>query len=294
MRGIQRPICWYWMMQLSSGDLLLLLLLLLLSPVPYISALSEQMYTYRLPRVHVQFICHADIRSNFSLVNTFDSYYRTILPKLSNTTLRHQLQSNSMKDIPPTKWYYNSCNISSPQVLLTMETEGWAQYSLDWNGTTEEAPPPYEDNQFQQMIMEQVTSTSLQTYMQSTVCKNMEIFRAVVEDGTNSTPESFEHDEYLEHSLILLCGGEDYIYYDDSPPDSGFLVFGLLVGLVMVGMIVGELQQFQDRPPPHPSAATGTTSSTATAASTSRRRNSRRRTRTRVDYALAPSELELV
>lgn len=245
------------------------------------------MYTYRLPRVHVQFICHQDIRAKFSLVKMFDSYYRTILPKLSNTTLRHQLQSSSMKDIPPTKWYYNSCNVSSSQVLLTMETEGWAQYSLEWNGTS--SPEPYEDSQFQEMIMEQVNASSLQRYIESNVCKSMEIFRANVEDWTNSTPESFEHDEFLEHSLILLCGGEDYIYYDNSPPDSGFLVFGLLVGLLMVGMIVGELQQFQDRPPPHTSTATATPTNAST-----RQRSSRRRTRTRVDYAMAPTELEMV
>ena len=124
----------------------------------------------------------------------------------------------------------------------------------------------------------------------------MEIFRAVVEDWTNSTPESFEHDEYLDHSLILLCGGEDYIYYDNSPPDSGFLVFGLLVGLVMVGMIVGELQQFQDRPMAYPVSSVATTTAATTTSSSARssRRSSRRRTRTRVDYAMAPTELEMV
>ncbi len=237
----------------------------------------EEMYTYRLPRVHLQFICHQDIRSEFSVVNMFDSYYRQLLPHLTNTTLRNELMSNSMKDIPHSKWYFSNCNISSPQVLLTMETEGWAQYSMDWNGTA--SPEPYGDDQFKQMIMQQVTSDSLQNYIQLNVCNSMEIYRAYIEDWSNSTPESFENDQYIDHSLILLCGGEDYIYYDEADPDGGFIVFGLLVGFLMVGMIVGELQKFQDRPNQN-----GSTS----------RRSSRRRERYQVDYAITPTELEMV
>jgi hypothetical protein len=251
------------------------------------SAATEKMYSYRLPRVHLQFICHQDIRSQFSVVDTFDAYYREILPKLSNTTLRHELQSNSMKDIPVQKWYFNSCNISSPQVLLTMETEGWAQYYLDWNGTA--SSKPYEEDEFNTLIMEQATPASVEEYIKGNVCKDMDIYRAYVEDWSNQTSESFEHEEYVEHSLILLCGGEDYIYYEEEDPGSGFVLLGMMVGIVMFSMIFTELQQFNQRTSTRrPDTTTNSTSSN------SARRSSRRRDQQRVDYALTPSEVEMV
>lgn len=166
-----------------------------------------------------------------------------------------------------------------------METEGWAQYFHDWNGTASSAP--YEgEGAFHAYIMEHVTPTSLEEYIKGNVCNDMEIYRAYVEDWSNKTSDgSFEHDEYLDHSLILLCGGEDYIYYDDKDAGSGFVLLGIMVGLVMVSMILTELQQFNQRP----SRLRDATSTSASSSTTRRRRD-----RTRVDYALAPAEVEMV
>lgn len=253
----------------------------------YPTTVDESTYSYRLPRVHIQFICHQDIRAKFSVVEMFDTYYRGILPGLSNTTLAHDFKTSSMRDIPPQKWYYSSCNISSPQVLLTMETEGWAKYYHDWNGT--DSSEPYQDEDaFQAYIMEHVTSTSLEDFTKENVCSDMEIYRSIVEDWSNKTAESFEHDAYLDHSLILLCGGENYIYYDDGDADSGFFLFGMIVGLVMVSMIWTELQKFSQQQPSRRRDSSTTTSSS------SGRRSSRRRDRQRVDYALTPTEIEMV
>jgi len=251
---------------------------------------TNMTYTYRLPRVHVQFICHKDIRSKFSVVDMFDGYYRQILPDLSNTSLIHNLKTSVMRDIPPSKWYYNSCNVSSPQVLLTMETEGWAKYDSDWNSTTTTSAAPFRnDGRFQKYIMDKVTPFTLKHYIEDNVCQSMEIYRAYMEDWANLTSESFEDDEYLEHSLILLCGGENYIYYDDEDPGKGFVLIGMLVGIVMVGMIFSELQKFQA---PRPSRRTnGTSSSSSTNRS---RRSARQRDRPTVEYELTPAEVEMV
>jgi hypothetical protein len=268
------------------------------------------MQSYRLPRVHVQFICHQNILKSLDVVQLFTSYYTQILPNTTVTkiTLKHDERSSSMKDIPRDKWYYNRCNISSPQVLITMETEGWAECKEQDENKNKNNHKSQQHNQssyyfpteraFTDYMMEKVTPTSLQTFILTTLCSDMEIYRAVVEDWSNLTASSFDYDPYLEHSTILLCGGENYIYYDDGDVDSGFVFFGLLVGVIMASMIMGELQLLYGRPTPTRrggAEGTETTTTTTTLPATSTvRRTSRRRDRSRVDYALAPSEVEMV
>lgn len=261
---------------------------------------EENMLSFRLPRMHVQFICHDNIlRSGFDVETMFNEYYSKVLANVSSISLEQKSRSSTMRDIPPTKWYYNRCNISSPQVLLTMESDGWAHYDKDHR---EGSVPSYEMNTeaFDQYVMQTVTSASLQSYIEEHVCGSMEIYRAIVEDAVNLTAASFDDDDrFLEHSTILLCGGEHFIYddYDAEDVDSGFVVFGMIVGVVMVSMIVGELQQLQRRPNPSSSRRSGgdpDDNSETERSSRRRQRRSRRRNRRRDDYALTPTEVEMV
>ena len=318
--------------------------------------------TYPLPRVHVQFICPdvhfllpRSANGSFDVIQMFDDYYMTILPTLFNNStsnniinknklsrismVRHSQRLSTMHDVSHNKWYYPRCNVTSPQVLLTLKTEGFAQYDDDDNSdATEEenekdSTPRSKDYLFHDALMNRVTPESLQSYMESNVCPGMQIYRAVVEDPVSVVPSTFDSDfdPFLIHNTFLLCGGEDYVYYDemeDGEVDSGFILFGMIVGVVMVSMIGGELQLLLCRPHPSPrgerrgngvAAGTATaatvspssdannhpndhadeTSTTSSSSSTRTRRTSRRQRRRdrrrRVDYALAPpSEVEMV
>jgi hypothetical protein len=171
-----------------------------------------------------------------------------------------------------------------------MQTEGFAMYDMTQKDYNESDPFHVEPNAFHDFIMEKVTPDSLQTYIETNVCNDTEMYRAVVEESAHTAVASFDDDPYLEHSTILLCGGESYIYYQEGDAeDGGFFLFGMLVGVIMVSMIGGELQLLYNRP--HPSRGSGNTGTTG---STTRTRVSRPRDRQRVDYALAPAEIEMV
>eukprot|EP00934_Nitzschia_sp_Nitz4_P003565 Nitzschia sp. Nitz4//scaffold5_size260463//115175//115963//NITZ4_000979-RA/size260463-processed-gene-0.73-mRNA-1//1//CDS//3329555331//3555//frame0 len=239
--------------------------------------------TIRLPSVHVQFICHHDIRSTFDVDDVFEDYFQSLIPSLNYTDIRHNLRTNGMKDISPSKWYYNSCNVTSPQVLFTMDVEGWAQVDFGRANATLPYHPGNldEKNQFVNSLMGNMTSAHVQEYFEEYVCDDMEIFRSYVDHWSSGNSST---ELVLDHSLFLLCGGVDYVYYDSTQQvDGGFVVFGVLVGVIMLSMIMTELQQFQNR------------------GSSQRRRStsggSRRRRSQQVDYAAAPvatAELEMV
>jgi hypothetical protein len=156
-----------------------------------------------------------------------------------------------MVDIPPTKWYYSSCNISSPQVLATLEIDGWVQFLPTANQTSED---DYQMNPEEKadLVMD-LTPDTIEDYFRLNVCNDeIEFFHAVVEDWRSA--DSLEVDQRLmDHSLFLLCGGDDVIYYDEGAPDSGVVLFGFIVGAIMVGMIFSELQKFEIRPHPRSS-----------------------------------------
>ena len=317
------------------------------------------------------------------MVQMFDDYYMIVLPtlllnnhsnsssnnsnnhsssdnnkenKLSRITIaRHSQRLSSMKDVSPNKWYYPQCNITSPQVLLTLQAEGYALYNKgddndddedddssssttspsSSNATEGNSEPSNnkKDYLFHNALMNHVTPESLKSYIESNVCPHMHMYRAVVEDPISVEPSTFDldYDPFLDHNTILLCGGERYIYHDgteEGEVDSGFILFGMIVGVFMVSMIGGELQLLFRRSHPsprgerrgmepegvvladggattaaaaassadntlrhhHDADATSTASSSSSSNTRTRRRTSRRRRdrRRRVDYALAP------
>jgi hypothetical protein len=116
---------------------LLIVLLLSITPTRVSATWNETAKKIQLPRVEVQFICAYDIQSSFNVSEIFDGFYRNqsdsiLLPvddtttTLKDTRFRSDLKMSGMSDIQPQKWYYSSCNISSPQVLITLEIDGWA------------------------------------------------------------------------------------------------------------------------------------------------------------------------
>lgn len=226
-----------------------------------------------LPRVQVQFICGHDVRPGFNATSTVEDFYKRWLPDdVSISRLHSSLKISGMKDIPSTKWYYSSCNISSPQVLttLTITAAAYVQSSSSssspieerQNNQTNSSNDYYDSHPVEELedddLRKDLTPGVFEKYFTDYVCKDMVFFHAVVEDDwRNNLPKhNNDQNQVLDHSLFLLCGGADVIYYDqDGAPDSGFVLFGFLVGIAMIGMIFSELQKFEShRPSPQRSS----------------------------------------
>ena len=148
-----------------------------------------------------------------------------------------------MTDITPGKWYYSNCNTTSDNVLISLEVEGSAEFDDMANRT-----------HVKDIIMKlQGEDDILENYFESNVCSDMKDFQAFATDRP-VVPLQHTNDlspfRNIEHSLLLLCGGEDFVYYDEEQPDAGFLLFGFMVGFAMVGMIFTELQKYDRRPHP--------------------------------------------
>eukprot|EP00980_Cylindrotheca_fusiformis_P004690 scaffold992_cov116-Cylindrotheca_fusiformis.AAC.25 len=188
----------------------------------------------RLPELEVQFICPRDIRQTFDAENIFDEIYKKFLPDLQTTNLAIKSKLDGMSDIPSGKWYYSDCNMTSPQILTTLQAFGSAVFDGSTNLTHLESF---------------FNEEAIKEYFEKNVCSGLHNYRAYVEITSKSFETAFSFD-MVEHNLLLLCGGEDLVYLDEETPDAGFLFFGFLVGFVMVGMVASELQKYDRRPRP--------------------------------------------
>lgn len=235
---------------------------------------QQQMLLFALPNVQVQFLCDHDIRPGFNETKVFEEFYNARLPgDIRQTTFSSDVKISSMDDVPTSKWYYSSCNTSSTQILVTLDIDGIVHFneetSLFHNETREEAKDTWKA-----FLDKELKPDVLENYFQHAVCKNIELFHALITHDTrhyHSSPESSQpqgsyqyhqnHELGMEHSLFLLCGGGDVLFYDKEGDDSAFMLFGLMVGIMMVAMIFSELQKFESRPHPATRRSSGTTSS---------------------------------
>lgn len=198
--------------------------ILLLNMLPVTRAWNDTVPTFMLPTVHMQFVCHQDIRDHFSVEPFFASFYKQAIhipTEIENATLhlnetrfRHNVLIDSMKDIPPTKRYYRYCNISSPKVLFTMQVEGWVQLHLWKNGTNEAedfsvASLSFTEDDFMEAMMDKVTPTTLEDFLGGNACTSMELFRAYVD----YVPEIHQHNPLdrwsPDNSHSVPPGGKD-------------------------------------------------------------------------------------
>jgi hypothetical protein len=242
-----------------------------------------------LPRVQLQFICGYDVRATFQNENAsriFEDFYDT-QTNIPNAHVRTSLlQMSGMEDIATSKWYYSSCNISSPQVLITLKMDGWATPPTTTTTSTNNDNGDDDDDGHNNnnhshnnetafsssLAAELVTPMTLETYVEDHVCTDIVFFLAIVDEPSSSSSSSSKEDildressmmSYergkmdVDHTMFLLCGGADIVYYDDEDHvDSGFVLLGFMVGVVMVVMIFSELQKLDTgraaTPPPPP------------------------------------------
>lgn len=121
-------------------------------------------------------------------------------------------------------------------------------------------------------LLEKIDSKAVHAFFEQNVCSDLIFFRHKMvewDDATFPPPSSgqhvkeyqpssnphypngqqhYNHHHFYDHNLYLLCGGVDDIRFadddDDQDIDQGFLVFGMLVGVMMVAMLGSELQQY--------------------------------------------------
>lgn len=92
-------------------------------------------------------------------------------------------------------------------------------------------------------------------------------------NNNNNQYQFHDNQFYFDHNLYLLCGGAEELLQQGEAPDPGFMVFGILVGMVMIAMICSELGQWTAgyRRRRRSESTAGAASSTAAPASRPRR-----------------------
>lgn len=198
-------------------------------------AYADVAVEFELPELEVQFICPHDIRQSFNISDTFNGLYKKLLPDLQDTRLTFHERVNGMDDIKSKKWYYSECNMTSSQVLATMRVEGFAEFDSSTNRTH---------------VNHLFNEETIREYFEVNVCLDLFNYRAYVENSKSSHRNPGSSFDKVEHSLILLCGGDDIVYYEEDAPDAGFLFFGFFAGFLMVAMVATELQKYDMRPHP--------------------------------------------
>jgi len=207
-----------------------------------------------LPVLEVQFVCNHDYRPPVNasdyFLKQYHDLYNQLLPNdeilATKSSLHHLERFSRMSDISPTKWYYSDCNMTSPQLLTTLKVRG--KGTLQHSAVNLNAVELVNDE------------TTIKDFFSQHVCTNMTEFRAYVESpklhhqsfyySTSSSPKQSMTFDHIDHSLLLLCGDEDLVYYEEGPPDASFLFFGFFVGFLMVSMIATELKKYDSRPHP--------------------------------------------
>jgi hypothetical protein len=210
-------------------------------------------------------------------VDEYLSKVKDYNPKKESFKLNGAMSINDIGDIDENKWFFPLCNQSSTDVLVTMDVFGYFDIQgQDWVSTAR-AIPSRNTTQYAIIHMDRRVGThSLRQYFNKHVClgDNLISFECKspswndplgltdypppVEpqknssyslDQTNSTnppyPSSTENPYFFEHNLYLLCGNadDDMMLEGEELPNTNFVVLGLFVGMVMVGMIATELKQ---------------------------------------------------
>ena len=217
-----------------------------------------------LPVLEVQFVCDHDYAApTRNLTDYFLSMYQDLYDQLlpddiaaRRSSLHHVEKRSRVSDISPSTWYYSDCNATSPQLLTTLKVKGKGTV-MDGSSSQRERAP-IKNGQ----VQEGFNDESVKEFFAENVCSNMTDFRAYVDSpkrhhqGLYYSPSSREQSkptltfDHVDHSLLLLCGDGDLVYYEEGPPDAGFLFFGFFVGFLMVSMIATELQKYDNRPHP--------------------------------------------
>lgn len=273
---------------------------------------------FALPRIEVQFLCEHDIRPDFNVSETFESFFQETLNhyfnqfldvvhndfdnwtltgdtvsdvsvvEKSDMELYSAISISDIGDINRQYWFYPLCNESSPEILATMDVRGYVslpthlpsggnqQQQMQHDGRTHAKygkNSGYNENaaviNFMEYFSESVDQKMIRNYFKDRVCKQLDFFRSkVVEWDDQSFPPPSNHQpikeyqsahdsnagrynyhHFFDHNLYLLCGGaEDIMYFDDSDDgiDQGFLMLGIIVGMVMISMFCTELKPFID------------------------------------------------
>jgi hypothetical protein len=175
--------------------------------------------------MEVQFLCAYDIRPNFNVTDTFASFFRDAINKLySNNTgddktspssssdsnssstykgvekgnddgllllskndfdLYSAISVNSIADVNTKRWYYPLCNLSSPEILVTMDVRGFVmsqkqqqQESQQANDKDSTNNNQNNRNELMNKLVAQLDQDQIRSYFEEHVCHQIDFFRA--------------------------------------------------------------------------------------------------------------------
>jgi hypothetical protein len=210
--------------------------------------------------------------------NVGDSISNVTVVSKNDFDLYSAVSISGIRDVNSQRWYFPLCNESSPQVLATMDVRGYVfiqpPYENDNDSMMSGNYKHMMDNNHQGMgstqsfmdyFQENMDQKTVHAFFQDRVCHDLDFMRSKIvqwDDASYPPPtngqhvkeyqpsryqnsQHYNHHHFFDHNLYLLCGGADDITLDDDDDiDQGFLMFGMLVGMVMVTMICSELQQY--------------------------------------------------
>jgi hypothetical protein len=210
-------------------------------------------------------------------VDVFLSQVEDYNPNDETFELKAAVSISDVGDVKDSQWFYPLCNQSSTDVLVTMDVSGY----FGLRGEEERVGDMYRSSPSDVHLIKNTTwyainhmdrrvgTHSLREYFHEHICRGDDLvfFQSNTlpwndplsrpdspphqhirssEPPTTTTADppypSINNPSFFDHNLYLLCGGADDILEGEELPDSSFVVLGLFVGMVMVGMIFTELK----------------------------------------------------
>jgi hypothetical protein len=195
----------------------------------------QEDYEYRVPQSYAP----------WNAKQVFQDYYASLnmptltsLNKLTLTYMERLDGMDSFLDHHPD--VSTMCNLSSPMTMLTLLMEGY-YYDYPTNDDDDDEVPRSSST-----LQSLVNASSVKTYMSQHICPDILLWQALVIHNTNSnsaTNNNMVHNAY-PHNPFEMCELEEMFLSGKINNNTNLgvpLIFGLLVGLFMCGMLTHAL-----------------------------------------------------
>jgi hypothetical protein len=200
-----------------------------------------------LPVINLQLICATDIRvksnsnsnihthhiiSAWDTRQVFQDYYKSLHIGVVKPTLTFEERldgMDSLMDHHPD--VATMCNLTSPMTMLTLLLEGY-YYDNDDDDSASQGSASSTTS-----MHAHVNASSVKKWVTEHVCENILLWQAAVHTHTGSgTAFSTVHNSYT-HNPFEMCELQEMMANQNSRELGVPLIFGLLVGLFMCGML---------------------------------------------------------
>jgi hypothetical protein len=187
---------------------------------------TDDVHSIILPRINLQFLCAYDTRP-FNATLVFREYYEWLNIGLESYLFKFTYEVVGMDHQGPAECINRT--------LTTLEIHGRAQFNAN---TTENK------DSFREILSHTVNSTSLLEYFSLGICLSMETWAANIEhvqSNDNWNYRSFDDDSLRSTNWYGFHSSQDLLCPVYMEEGSTILLFGLLVGVIMIVLIYREL-----------------------------------------------------